>query len=244
MIEEKEWMMRLLAVIVRGKIDLEEEEEEIIEAAGEIEEEASEKEDSEGISEEEREKWNRLGEAATMLMKAIRQKNGKKSTMVGIEKEKEEAEKREPDAKEAKEKADREMKMMKERAEKEKTEVEEKLLAMTQERDRLQKRIDEEKRKEEEERKRYVPITSLSNTRVYMPKTDNIKCEGNRIIHHGSDIPRNAVIGKAMTDVCLFSHLLYGLFIDLLSLIGNVSHVYICLFSFSPFSLPSSESLN
>ena len=38
------------------------------------------------------------------------------------------------------------MEMMKERAEKEKKEVEEKLLAMTRERDRLQKRFDEEKR--------------------------------------------------------------------------------------------------
>ena len=122
---------------------------------------------------------------------------------------------------------------MKEQFETKEKELEDKVAALTRERDGLKKENDEQKakeaerRKEEEERKRYIPITSLSDVRVYMPLTDGIKCEGNSIIHHGKDRTcRNVVIGNAMIAVCFYlSH-----FEDsclFLLLIGNLSHVCI-----------------
>ena len=95
-----------------------------------------------------------------------------------------------------------EEKRKREVAEREKKELEERLKRMNGEMEEKKKREEEERnRKEEEEKKKYRPITSLDRTSVIFPQTDNIKREGNTIIHHGPDYScRNCFIGGVMTS--------------------------------------------
>ena len=99
---------------------------------------------------------------------------------------------------EEKKRADEE-KRKREIVEGEKREMEEKLRLFEMEEEK--KRKEEEKRRREEEEKRSLPITSLDRTSVIFPLTDNIKREGNIIIHHGADSHRNCFIGGVMTSV-------------------------------------------
>ena len=220
-IEEKEGLIQLLILLIREGIPFDDEAE-LLRIASTIEEEADEK-CEEVKEEEEREQWERLEDGATKLIKTLKKKKGEKSTMSGIEKGnkaelEEEKKKRQEVEKEAKEKE---------------KDTKAKLDAITRERDELKTKLQQ---KEEEERKRYSPITTLSNVRVYFPKTDGIKNEGNTIIHHGAEGYRNAVIGDAMTEVCFncYSWDDYCL----LYLIGNLSHVCFSLLCLT-YLLPS-----
>ena len=240
----------MLILLIREGIPFDDEAE-LLRIASTIEEEADEK-CEEVREEEEREQWERLEDGATKLIKTLKKKKGEKSTMSGIEKGnkaelEEEKKKREEAERREREEIKKREGVEKEAKEKEK-DTKAKLDAITRERDELQtklqqkeeeeerKKEDERKKAEEEERKRYSPITTLSNVRVYFPKTDGIKNEGNTIIHHGAEGYRNAVIGDAMTEVCFncYSWDDYCL----LYLIGNLSHVCFSLLCLT-YLLPS-----
>ena len=86
----------------------------------------------------------------------------------------------------------------KKRADGEKRELEQTIHRLEAE---LENRGEEQRRKQAEEENRWRLITSLDGPSVTFPKTDNIKREGNTIIHHGSGSYRNCFIGGVMTSV-------------------------------------------
>ena len=231
-LEEREVLLQLLSVLVRCKIELNDEEG-ILSSAMKLEEESNAKEEElmeeaeEEIDEKEREKWEGVGREARELIRALLKKKGETlsiGTMLEDRKAKESAEKREQEATQrAKEAAD---KMME--AEKEKKNLENKLAAVTKERDGLKKEISNKKKKAEEvnrkmqtgwagDKRRLTWITTLSTIRVFMLPCDDVVFEGNRIIHHGPTAARNIIIGKILLHVCIHvivSIILYRAFIQ------------------------------
>ena len=209
-VEEKEGLLELICVLVRRKISLDDEEG-ILSSAMKLEEEANLKEDAEEeISEEEREKWRNLSDGANKVIREMLKKKGKRVGIGRLLEEKEEEKKKREEAEEREKRAKEEV--VRERAERKEAEKEKKKIEEEMERMRMRMRMrmsgdgdgDRDKRltgSEKGDSAGLSEIRSLSRVRVYMPQTDNVKCEGNQIIHHGDDSFRNVVIGDVMTSV-------------------------------------------
>ena len=198
---EKEKLLELLVELVKGGIVLDEEE--IMEVALSLEEEANEHmEDGDregegegdgGEAEEnagEKREWEELGERAHELvwvmemMKKGREKKDMRKVIDWMETRKEEE------------------------AEKENSELKKNSIQMERENYQLsaEGRVLKEEmdgvKKDNEHLKELCPIiTSLDDTSVTFPHGDGIKREGNTIIHQGSNSYLNCFLGGVMTSV-------------------------------------------
>ena len=198
-VREKISLIELLNELVKGGVEIGEEEE-MKEVLMDLEEEGNKhvEEGIEGQGEEEKREWEELSEKAHqlawMMKKMKNRREGKKSgTLKMMEKKEEEMEKKVEEERRGREE--------------EKKAFEERIC-------RMEREI-EEMRKEEGELRTPTPsntppvtpiesnvITSLDETSVtFTPNDDGIKKEGNIIIHHGSYSSRNCFIGGVMTSV-------------------------------------------
>ena len=205
-IGEKIKLLELLVTLVKGRVEMEDEEG-LMEVVMELEEEANEhveKEEDEGEEEEEggekqegekrREKreWEELSERAhelvwvmeTRKMGRERRRGKRKEGIEWMEKRKEDEMEKEND----------EMKKNRIEMERENSRIGGENRGMKEEMDRV--------KEDNSHMKELCPIiTSLDGTTVTIPQSDGIKREGNTIIHHGSKSYRNCFIGGEMTSV-------------------------------------------
>ena len=211
-VREKLLLIDLLNELVKGGVEIEEEEE-MKEVLMELEEEGNKhvEEEMEGEGEEEMREWEELSEKACMLVRMMEKmknrREGKKTATMKMSKRKEE----EMEKKVEQERRGREEE--RKRADEEKRMKEE-------ERRAFEERICRMEREMEEMKKRGVlhtpspsntppiipiastVITSLDGTSVtFAPSNDGIKREGNTIIHHAHVSWRNCFIGGEMTSV-------------------------------------------
>ena len=209
---EKILLIELLSELVKRGVEIVEEEE-MKEVLMELEEEGNKhaEEEMEGEEkEEEKMEWEELSERARNLVwvmeKMKNRREGKKTgTLKMMKKKEEDLEKRVEEERRGREEENK-------RADAEKKTIEE-------EKRRLEERI-ERMREEIEEMKRNstlytqlpstIPaitkdasdaITALDKISVTFPQPDNIRREGNTIIHQGYHSQRNCFVGGEMTSV-------------------------------------------
>ena len=185
-IEEKEGLLELICLLVRCKFSMDDEEG-ILSAAMKLEEEANMKEEEmmeENVNEEELEKWNNLGKAATEVVKVMMRKKGKK---IGIGDVIEEKKKREE-------------------AERREKELEAKLALLAEERDVQKNDINKEQANGGMigERAALMDVGEYMQLFELNPILTNgtrIKTQGNLIVHHGTERWESCSIGPTFSDV-------------------------------------------
>ena len=216
---EKIKLIELLGALVKGGVELKEEEEmeevlmeleeegnrHVEEGEGEEEEEGEEEGEGRGKREEEKREWEELSEKARELiwrMEGVknRREGKKRETLKMMKKREEEMEKRIEEAERGREEANKKMEEEKKRGREEKRVLEERIERMEKEMERMKK---EGGISPLQPTYPSTPtlITSLDATSVIFSQKDGIKREGNTIIHHGRDSPRNCFIGGVMTSV-------------------------------------------
>ena len=230
-IGEKISLIELLSELVKGGVEMPEEED-LKEVLMELEEEGNthveeemeegEEERGEGKEEKEEEKreWEELSVKARtlvfMMEKLKRRREGKRSESLKMMKKEREEERR------MKEEAERGREEEKKRADEENRKREEAEHRAEERSREYEERIEKMEKEMEEMKKEGIintlppapttdptsttqnasgVITSLDGTTVVFPQTDDIKREGNAIIHQGSSF-RNCFIGGVMTSVC------------------------------------------
>ena len=221
---EKISLIELLSELVKGGVEIGEEEE-MKEVLMELEEEGNEhvEEEMEGEGEEkeeEKREWEELSENAlnlVWLMEAMkaRREGRNNMTLKKMKKEREEMEKkieeerrRREEEKRLKEEANKKVEEEKKKREEKKKELEERICRMEREREELKKKNEVLHTPPASDTPPIPPlmasvITSLDETSViFTPNNYGITREGNAIIHHGQLCSnRNCFIGREITSV-------------------------------------------
>ena len=221
---EKVKLIELLSELVKGGVEMREEEE-MVDVLMELEEEGNrhveeEMEEGEGEGEgegregnkEEKREWEELSQRAHELiwrMEGVknRREGKKRDTLKMMKKREEEMEKRIEEERRGREEANKNMEQEKRMKEEEKKRDLEEKRVLEERIERMEKEM--ERMKKEGGIATLQPthsstpniITSLDGTSVIFPQTDRIRREGNTIIHYGKDSFRNCFIGGVMTSV-------------------------------------------
>ena len=200
-VKEKISLIELLHELVKGGVDIEEEEE-MKEVLMELEEEGYKhvEEEIEGEGEEEKREWDELSEKARNLVWVMEAKKarreGKKHMSLKMKKEREEMEKKVEEAERGIEEANKKVEEEKRKRE----EAEERI-------ERMKKEIEEMKKEGRFNSPPPTPIaynviTSLDGTYViFTPNNYGFRIEGNTIIRAGTGSYQNCFIGGEMRSV-------------------------------------------